>query len=105
MDILPNECLDDEKEPLYAYCMGSYLRGKPATGQSSLLAFCDLLETGVVAATADKLLSSRTLQLSQCRAIHARWVLLADMLLQMARALLFAAASCLEVTSGLAFCL
>lgn len=37
MDILPSESLNDEKDPLYAYCMGSYLRGKPATGLSHLI--------------------------------------------------------------------
>ncbi|KAK9865403.1 hypothetical protein WJX84_007229 [Apatococcus fuscideae] len=32
MEVLPSRRIDDASDPLYAYCMGSYLRGKPATG-------------------------------------------------------------------------
>lgn len=52
MDILPSESIDDEKDPLYAYCMGSYLRGKPATGLSHLITSSHFLVADVVAVSA-----------------------------------------------------
>ena len=36
MEVLPSRRIDDASDPLYAYCMGSYLRGKPATGKHPL---------------------------------------------------------------------
>ena len=36
IDVLPSRATDEASAPLYAYCMGSYLRGKPATGEHDI---------------------------------------------------------------------